>query len=322
MFSPARDASRNNDMQEGYLLFSLTPVAGSYAKKNNSERLRADRDGDEVTQENDDATAPRVSPPTGIMAMAQRGTAIAKAFLAWGSHGLARRGITRRLLHPTQHGVDLGDLRRVTPISRLYGWDRGGPVDRYYIEGFLDAHRDKITGTVLEISENTYTRKFGGDRVTRSDVLHYDNPKPPATVVGDLTNAPHLPSNHYDCVIITQTLMLIYDVKAAVETLHRILKPGGTVLATQAGLSQIAEAEIWNETWHWGFTRASSRRLFEDAFPGGEVEVQTYGNVLSTIAFLHGLSSVELTKAELDHTDPQYQLLISVAARKAAAPSP
>lgn len=232
-----------------------------------------------------------------------------------------RNRIARRFLQPAPHGVDMGDLRRVTPISRLYGWDRGQPVDRYYIEKFLDAHRDRITGSVLEISENTYTRKFGEDRVTSSDVLHYDDPKPPATIVGDLTDAPHLPSNHFDCIIITQTLMFIYDVKAAVETLHRILKPGGTVLATQAGLSQIAEAEVWNDTWHWGFTRASSRRLFEDAFPGGEVEVQTHGNVLSTIAFLHGLSSTELTRGELDHTDPQYPLLISVAARKAAAGS-
>jgi hypothetical protein len=253
--------------------------------------------------------------------MIQRGSAAVKAALTWGAHGLARNGITRRFLQPAKNGVDFGDLRRLTPISRLYGYDRGEPVDRYYIESFLEAHRDRISGTVLEISEDTYTRKYGQDRVTHSDVLHYNDPSPPATIVGDLTDAPHLPSNHYDCIIITQTLMLIYDVKAAVETLHRILKPGGTVLATQAGLSQIAEQQAWNDTWHWGFTRASILRLFKDGFTGGEVEVQTYGNVLSTIAFLHGLSFDELTKAELDRTDPQYQLLVSVAARKAAAHS-
>jgi SAM-dependent methyltransferase len=223
-----------------------------------------------------------------------------------------------RLLAPSKNRVDFGDLRRLGPISRTYGYDRGEPVDRYYIKHFLDAHSHRIFGTVLEISENTYTQMFGGDRVTQSDVLHYDDPSPPATVTGDLTDAPHLPSDHYDCVIITQTLMLIFDVPAALNTLHRILKPGGTVLATQAGLTQIADGS-WNDTWHWGFTRASANRLFSDAFPGGSVDVRTYGNVLSTIAFLQGLSFDELTTGELDFTDPEYQMLIAVEARKAPA---
>ncbi len=238
----------------------------------------------------------------------------------WLSSGRVGRalGSARRLAVPAKNRVNLGALRRVTPISRLYGYDRGEPVDRYYIKHFLDAHRERVFGTVLEISENTYTQTFGGDRVTQSEVLHYDDPSPPATVTGDLTHAPHLPSNRYDCIIITQTLMFIYDVRAAVETLHRILKPGGTVLATQAGLSQIADGP-WNHTWHWGFTNASCKRIFEDAFPGGQVEVRTYGNVLSTVAFLHGLSYDELTRHELDVTDPEYQVLIAVAARKAPA---
>ena len=257
--------------------------------------------------------------PGPLTAMGRQAAASAKAALAWSAHRLARSGIRTLILGPAKGRVDFGGLRRLTPVSRLYGYDRGEPIDRYYIEKFLDAHRDRIFGTVLEISENTYTKKFGDDRVTRSEVLHYDDPSPPATVTGDLTDAPHLPSDHYDCIVITQTLMFIYDVKAAVETLHRILKPGGTVLATQAGLSQIAEKPAWNDTWHWGFTRASMHRLFEDAFVGGEVEVQTHGNVLSTIAFLHGLSHDELTERELDRTDPEYQMLVSVVARKAAA---
>jgi SAM-dependent methyltransferase len=248
----------------------------------------------------------------------QSWSASARALLNKGALGKVWSEMAGRFMRPAKSTVDFGDLRRVTPISRRYGYDRGTPVDRYYIEKFLNSRRERIFGTVLEISENTYTRKFGGERVERSEVLHYNDPSPPATVTGDLTNAPHLPSDYFDCIIITQTLMLIYDVRAAVETLHRILKPGGTVLATQAGLTQIAEEEAWNDTWHWGFTRASTRRLFEDAFKDGEVEVQTYVNVLSTIAFLHGLSFDELTERELDYTDPEYQMLISVSARKAS----
>lgn len=188
-------------------------------------------------------------------------------------------------------------------------------MDRYYIEKFLDGRRDLIRGRVLEISEDTYTREFGGDRVERNDVLHLDDPAPPVRILGDLADAPHIPSDTFDCIIITQTLMVIYDFQKVVETLYRILKPGGTVLATTPGLSQIADP-AWRTTWYWGFTAASATRMFEDAFGQAGVEVTAYGNVLTTIAFLHGISHEELRPDELDHVDPEYQMLIAIEARK------
>ncbi len=226
--------------------------------------------------------------------------------------GLALLGQPHR---PPVNGIDFGDLRRLAPIGPLYGWDRGPPLDRYYIEKFLDGRRDLIRGRVLEISEDTCTREFGGDRVERNDVLHLNDPAPPVTILGDLADAPHIPSDTFDCIIITQTLMVIYDFQKVVETLYRILKPGGTVLATTPGLSQIADP-AWRTTWYWGFTAASATRMFEDAFGQAGVEVTAYGNVLTTIAFLHGISHEELRPDELDHVDPEYQMLIAIEARK------
>ncbi len=223
---------------------------------------------------------------------------------------------TGTLLHPKVGQVDFGDLRRDKPLSRMYGWDRGTPVDRYYIEMFLKNHAGLIQGDVLEISEDTYTRKFGGDRVSRNEVLHYDDPSPPATLVGDLTDAPHIADNQFDCIIITQTLMLIYDLPKAIETLHRILKPGGTVIATMAGVTAVADPD-WRHIWYWSFSESSGRRMFEDGFPGGAVEAVSFGNVLSATGFLQGLAMEELTTSELDLKDPDYQLLVGVVARKA-----
>jgi len=57
--------------------------------------------------------------------------------------------------------IRFGSLRRVMPISRKWGFDRGLPIDRYYIERFLSAHALDICGYVLEIQDNAYTRKFG-----------------------------------------------------------------------------------------------------------------------------------------------------------------
>jgi hypothetical protein len=87
---------------------------------------------------------------------------------------------------PIQRAVHWGDLRRVTPISDVWGLDRGTPVDRYYIEGFLERQRPDITGHVLEIKDRGYTDRYG-QGVTRADVLDVNPANPRATIVADLT---------------------------------------------------------------------------------------------------------------------------------------
>lgn len=216
--------------------------------------------------------------------------------------------------------VQFGDLRRVTPISREFGYDRGLPIDRHYIENFLAEHAPDIRGRVLEIGDDSYTKRFGGERVTVRDVLHVVAGNPGATIVADLTDADHIPSNTFDCIILTQTLHLIYDVRAAIRTLHRILKPGGVLLATVPGITQTSVDE-WEESWYWSFTHRSIRRLFAEWFPAENLSVEARGNVLAAIAFLHGLSTEELLPSELDYHDPQYQFLITVrAVKERAAP--
>src|SRR5262247_2566530 len=135
--------------------------------------------------------------------------------------------------------VRIADLRRTTPISRNFGFDRVVPIDLYYIEVFLARHASDIHGRVLEIGFNIYTQRFGGDRVQQSDVLHVDTKFPWVTILADLTQADDIPSEIFDCIIFTQTLQCIYDVEAALATLQRILKPAGVLLATFPGITQI-----------------------------------------------------------------------------------
>jgi SAM-dependent methyltransferase len=211
--------------------------------------------------------------------------------------------------------VRFGHLRRLQPVSREFGFDRGRPVDRHYIEAFLAERAGDIHGRVLEVGDDTYTRRFGGSRVSRADVLNVE-PVPGATFVGDLAGASDLPTEAFDCVVLTQTLHLIYDVRAAAATIHRILRPGGQLLATAPGISQIARDQ-WGASWCRSFTTLSLRRLLVDAFPGGEVIVEAHGNVLAATAFLQGLAAEELTAEELAYRDPAYELLITARARKA-----
>jgi SAM-dependent methyltransferase len=212
---------------------------------------------------------------------------------------------------PTPGKVDLGDLRRLTPLSREFGYDRGLPVDRYYIETFLAASADFVRGRVLEIGDRDYTERFGGSRVTRSDVLNINPGKAVTTIVADLADGEGIPSDAFDCVILTQTLHLLYDLPSAIATLRRILRPGGTLLLTVPGtISQIATDE-WAATWFWGFTGLSLRRLLEEAFPAGSIELAQHGNVLASIGFLEGMAAGEFSAAELDHRDELYPLVIT-----------
>jgi glycosyltransferase involved in cell wall biosynthesis len=213
--------------------------------------------------------------------------------------------------------VRLGGLRRLTPVSRQFGWDRGGlPVDRYYIERFLQQHAGDIRGRVLEARDDAYTRRFGGASVTQADVLHPTRDNPRATIVADLTHAEAIPDDTFDCVLLTQVLPFIPDVEAAVATVHRILRPGGVALITVPGISQIVRYDMdrWGD--YWRFTTLSARRLFEAAFGPGKVDVAAQGNVLVATAFLHGLSTRDLRPDELEYRDPDYEVLITVRAVK------
>ena len=211
--------------------------------------------------------------------------------------------------------ANLGSFKRLTPISRYWGADRGLPINRYYIENFLTRYSSDIRGHVLEIGEAMYTLKFGGTRVIKSDVLHIKEGAPDATIIADLTNADHISSNSFDCLIITQTLHLIYDVPSALKTMHRILKPGGVALVTIPGIDPIHDEE-WSNSWYWTFTNVSAKRLFGEVFPPDNVRVEAWGNVLTATAFLQGLATEELTKEQLDYVDPAYQVLVAVRAVK------
>lgn len=205
-------------------------------------------------------------------------------------------------------------LRNLVPVSRTFGLDRGVPVDRYYIEKFLAANTRYITGRVLEIAESTYSRKFGQE-VSHFEVLHTRS-GPKVTLVGDLTDPASLPSGQIDCFICTQTFNFIYDFKSAIQGAFQLLRPGGVLLATLGGISQISRFDMdrWGD--YWRFTTLSAEKVFSEVFGAEQVQVTSRGNVLAATAFLQGISAEELTHEELDHTDEDYQLLITVIAQK------
>jgi len=208
--------------------------------------------------------------------------------------------------------MHLGRVTSAQPLSQNWGYDRGTPIDRHYIEDFLNQHASDVRGHVLEVQEDDYSRRFGASNVTQQDILNVDASNPQATIIGDLADPATLPAARFDCVILTQTLHLVYDMPAAVENVRRSLKPGGVLLVTTPGITPVQPDKGYN--WYWSLTEEALRRLLEGSFDPKSVTTQSYGNLSSATAFLHAAAVEEISKRKLKRFDPRYPVVIGARA--------
>lgn len=236
-----------------------------------------------------------------------------------GKHVYSLAGPKQKQIHLVTELARL-QLKGATGVSDQFGFDRGQPIDRYYIERFLARKSIEIRGRVLEVSNNRYTTQFGGSRVTQSDVLHPDPAWAEATIHADLTDSAALPDAIFDCVILTQTLHLIYDVRAVLRTISKALSPGGTLLITAPSLSRLYhlnEPSYLNlDQDSWRFTRWSFGKLLSEFFPLSGIEVNVAGNLAANTAFLYGLAVEEMPPGVLDQIDEENEMLILASAVK------
>ena len=211
--------------------------------------------------------------------------------------------------------IIFNDNLRLTPISSTFGFERGTPIDRYYITSFIKTQKEYIKGNVLEVADDLYSKKFVSDKVKKIDVLDTKlNNK--VTIVGDLTKIDSLPADQYDCFICTQTLNFIFEINSAIDGIYHLLKPGGCLIGTVAGICQISRYDMdrWGD--YWRFTSASLSKLFENVF-GTKPYIETFGNVATACALLQGIAVEDLPSIEiLAKSDPNYEVVLGILARK------
>lgn len=198
-------------------------------------------------------------------------------------------------------------LSRTEPVSRGWGYERGTPVDRYFIEGFLKKESMKYPDMQLtfEVGEDTYSRKFFSNAC--HEILDYSKGM-------DLTIEGSIPSNRYDMFICTQTFHQIYDVKKAIQGSWDLLKDGGIMLATVCGT--VTKQARNDEYKHfWGFTESSITRLMQEVY-GDNVAVTPYGNAMVATAFIQGLAAEELDPELMEVLDDDYTICLSIVAKK------
>jgi SAM-dependent methyltransferase len=202
------------------------------------------------------------------------------------------------------------------PVSELFGLDRGNSVDRHYIDGFFAANATRIRGRVLDIADDSYARRFGHG-IEQVDVLYLTDGNPKATIVGDLQDPGTLPAGSFDCILLPQTLQFIADPRKALANCREALRPGGALLASIPGISQISryDEDRWGDRWR--FTERGARELFERAFEDGDdVAAEAHGNAAAACAFLQGVSLEEMPRATLDARHRDYPLVVTVAATR------
>ncbi|MEI9890293.1 MAG: methyltransferase domain-containing protein [Caulobacteraceae bacterium] len=214
--------------------------------------------------------------------------------------------------------VRFADTTAVEPVSRVFGMDRGQPIDRFYIEAFLASQAHAIHGRGLEIAEVRYLADSPSIRervVLAADRAAIKPHGADAVIVADLCDAGSLPEAAVDCFVCTQTLNFIYDVPAAVAGACRVLRPGGAFIGTVSGIAQISryDADRWGD--YWRFTEQSLRKLLQSSFD--VVTVQPFGNMAAAIALLQGLAVEDLPSRKiLEATDCEYPVILGFKAVK------
>jgi SAM-dependent methyltransferase len=223
---------------------------------------------------------------------------------------LYTRGKLVRFWNPANKYMKKINLK---PLSSKFGFDRGMPIDRYWIEDFLYKNSNLIKGHCLEIGDSSYTKMFGKRKVSKTDVLDIDIKNPKANIYGDIRNLKKLIEDEsYDCIILTHVLGLIDDPSKAVSEIYRILKKDGVVLATSACFSPTyKEAKNF-----WRILPEGANYIFGKYFGPENVEVTSYGNVLAGRAFWVGMSQEDLAKEDLRYNDSRFPCVTCALARK------
>jgi len=205
-----------------------------------------------------------------------------------------------------------GNLRRLEPFSGYYGFERGTPVDRFYIERFLAGHAADIRGRVLEVGQARYAHAFSSP--AEVEIVDNDKTNSEATIVADLSVRDSLPSGRFDCFILTQTLQLVGDLDVAMENAWQSLARGGVLLMTMPGITR-ADPELARVD-RWRVTPTGLETLLARSCPDARREVFGYGNLISAVAFLMGLAAEELDESELTATDPHFTVAVCARVEK------
>ncbi len=226
------------------------------------------------------------------------------------------KSIIRKLQRQRDANIRMIADMPMKPISRRCGYERGTPIDRYYIEKFLDSNQKYIQNKVMEVADNQYTCRYSKN-IKEALIMHVEGwDKDVVQINLETGNGVAKYANSIDCFICTQTIQMIYDIKTAMKNIYKMLKQDGTALITIAGIAGISLYDYYNWGEYWRVTPKALRMIMEETFDRNKIEIFGYGNIKTTIAFLYGLCVEDLGENDFTYDDEQFPMLIGCVVRK------
>lgn len=214
-------------------------------------------------------------------------------------------------------------FRRLKPVGNGRQW--GTPIVRHYWDRYLQEHRADIRGIALEIGTTCTIRQLGEHALAYADAIDVSAHSPEITVVADLSRADNVPSDRYDCFINQFTMHLIYDAQAALYHSIRVLKPGGILLINFSCVDYYFSCGLDMGTGEPMFVYHSFTPIqVENMLRSLDLRADNYtidvnGNLFTRIAYQMNMPAEELTRRELEYTDPGHPLLICARVVKPAS---
>lgn len=216
---------------------------------------------------------------------------------------------TSGLLSPAVNTIDWGDLRRKFPLCNLFGFTRGVPIDRYYLEKFISEIRLEVVGTVLEVGGVLVNRElYQFSNATEYLTLDVEA-RPGISKVGDIHNPATIEFESLDTVVIFNVLEHCYDPWLAVKNIYSWLKVGGKCFCMVPNSQKIHDIPAD----YWRILPDGMKQIFQD-FP--QQKLYVYGNPMSVIANFLGISAGELSPKELDDFHPDYPSITCIVVTK------
>ena len=216
------------------------------------------------------------------------------------------------LVHKVDYMVDAIANMSMFPSSSRFGLERGKPIDRVFIEKFIERNKKFIRGTVIEIGDDRYMKQYS-EYIDDPKIMHVNGW---GGMKGNLATGEGIIEDYADCLICTQTLQHIYDLRSCIHNIYKLLKPGGTALITNGCIGELSLYDYHNWGEYWKFTDMAASKLFSECFDSKNVEVTTYGNVKAAIAFLYGLCAEEVPNETFEYQDEQYPMVVTIRAIK------
>lgn len=213
------------------------------------------------------------------------------------------------LLSVANHALDWGDFRRTNPFCQVFGFLRGSPIDRYYLNKFIDKIKPEIVGNILEIGATSEAKE--AYQLSDDCAYHVLNIEayPGVDIVGDVHDVNLIQPGSFDTILLFNVLEHCYAPWIVIENIYTWLKPGGKCFAMVPGAVRIHNVpkDYWRplpEAFTWMLRNFSQHQIF------------AYGNPMTVAASFYGISQEELTTAELDAYHPDFPVAICIAATK------